>query len=138
MHLETIVWSLGKYSTKLVSTAGIDVLYPKEGASFSKQEQQTVYLILGNKEDERCCVTDQWIYADEGLHAGNKAHNAKLKEITIPRGSSEGSAARMDTHNIEDLSKVALFQLDMNQLDGALPDNFAFRYVTTKALYGMV
>ncbi|KAI8144275.1 hypothetical protein BJV82DRAFT_608931 [Fennellomyces sp. T-0311] len=83
---------------------GIDVLYPKEGTSFSKEEQQTIYLILGNK-----------------------VHNAKLKEITVPRGSNDGPAKKMETNGIENLSKVAVFQLDMNQLDGALPDNFSFR-----------
>lgn len=34
----------------MMTVVGIDVLYPKDGSSFSRSEQETIYLILGKYE----------------------------------------------------------------------------------------
>ncbi|KAI9490074.1 hypothetical protein BDB00DRAFT_839496 [Zychaea mexicana] len=98
----------GAPTTAANDCTGIDVLYPKEGASFSRSEQQTIYLILGNK-----------------------AHDAKLRHINVARETSDeaGADKAMETGIDKDdtLSKVVVLQQDLNQIEGTMPDKFTFR-----------
>ncbi|KAI7853359.1 hypothetical protein BDC45DRAFT_511020 [Circinella umbellata] len=85
---------------------GVDVLYPKEGTSFSKSGKQTIYVILGNK-----------------------AHDVRLDKVVLTQGSEEVSEpvwTSMD--ETEKLSKVMVLQQDLNQVkENTLHDNFTFR-----------
>ncbi|KAI9249504.1 hypothetical protein BDA99DRAFT_523980 [Phascolomyces articulosus] len=87
---------------------GIDILYPKEGASFSKSERETIYLILGNK-----------------------AHDARLDKVSLinPSDNTEiGDPVWTMMDEKDRLSKVMVLQQDLKPVeDSSLPEKFSFR-----------
>ncbi|KAI7876704.1 hypothetical protein K492DRAFT_172324 [Lichtheimia hyalospora FSU 10163] len=86
---------------------GIDVLYPKDGSSFSLSEQETIYLILGNKLED-----------------------AKLDKVSVTR-HEDGKTLVKDMWTAidkdETLSNIVVLQQDLKQLNTVLPDQFTFR-----------
>ncbi|KAJ8655378.1 hypothetical protein O0I10_008870 [Lichtheimia ornata] len=86
---------------------GIDVLYPKDGSSFSRSEQETIYLILGNKLED-----------------------AKLDKVSVTR-HEDGKTLVKDMWTAidkdETLSNIVVLQQDLQQLNTVLPDQFTFR-----------
>ncbi|KAI9016313.1 hypothetical protein CLU79DRAFT_764403 [Phycomyces nitens] len=81
---------------------GIDVLYPSASTVVHQSEDQTIYLILGNR-----------------------IKNASLKEVSLVRNDNESNLTISVWTGDDEMSKITAVQQDLEQL--GLPNHFWFR-----------
>ncbi|KAL1932380.1 hypothetical protein VTP01DRAFT_9436 [Rhizomucor pusillus] len=90
--------------------SGVDILYPKEGSKIIKSEQETIYLIVGNKVE-----------------------NAKLEKVYISSGGSPDAKELRTVQNAnEELGTITVLQEDLHRLESSESQHFKFRIVVNQ------